>query len=248
MKETRQQILGMPVDAIDMDRAMVAIDRSLAAGIRRRTVLAMNPEKVFALEKDPQLRTVFDEAYLVLPDGIGVVAGLRFLHGIPVGRVPGADLMQQLCGLAALRGYRVFLYGAEEAVNRGAAEELMRRNPGLQIVGRQNGYLPEDRMGELVAMINEVRPDLLFVAMGSPLQELWMQRWLSQLDVGICQGIGGTLDTIVGKVKRAPVLFQKAGLEWFYRLAAQPSRAKRQARLPLFAARVLVQKLRKGES
>jgi N-acetylglucosaminyldiphosphoundecaprenol N-acetyl-beta-D-mannosaminyltransferase len=247
MRETRRQILGMPVDAIDMDRAMVLVDRSLADGGRRLTVLAMNPEKVFALEKDPVLRKVFHEAYLVLPDGIGVVAALRFLHGTPVGRVPGADLMQRLCGLAALRGYRVFLFGASEEVNAGAAAELIRRNPGLLVVGRQNGYLPDNEMEAFAARINEAQPDLLFVALGSPRQELWMQRWLPELDVGICQGIGGTLDTIVGTVKRAPLLFQKTGLEWFYRLASQPSRAKRQIRLPIFALRVVAARFKKGE-
>ncbi len=247
MEGTRRQLLGMPVDAIDMDLAMVLIDQSLAAGSKRRTVLAMNPEKVFALENDPQLRTVFQDAFLVLPDGIGVVAGLRLLHRLPVGRVPGADLMQRLCALAALRGYGIFLYGATEEVNAGAADELVRRNPGLRVVGRQNGYLPEDEMDGLIERLNDVRPDLLFVALGSPRQEEWMSRWLPQLDVGICQGIGGTLDTIVGTVKRAPLVFQKTGLEWFYRLASQPGRAKRQAKLPLFAARVVLERLKRGK-
>ncbi len=246
MDRRRRAVLGMPVDAVDMAGAVAAIDEELQGGGRRRTVLAMNPEKVFALENNPDLQEVFEGAFLVVPDGIGIVLALRVLHSVSVGRVPGADLMQELCNLAARRGYRVFLYGATEEVNAESAHRLAEQYPGLDVVGRQNGFLPDERMGELIDRLNVLRPDILFVALGSPRQERWMQQHLSELDVGICQGIGGTLDTIVGTVKRAPEVFQKAGLEWFYRLVKQPSRILRQRLLPVFAARVLKEKVQRG--
>jgi len=133
----------------------------------------------------------------------------------------------------------VFLYGAKEEVNAGSAVELARRCPGLRIAGRANGYLRLDEMPALLERINASGADILFVALGSPAQERWMAEHLPQLNVKVCQGIGGTLDTIVGAVKRAPLLFQRFGLEWLYRLLCQPSRAWRQRVLPLFAMQVV---------
>lgn len=235
----RCRILGAPVDALDMTSALAFIDRYVAEGERPGVVLAMNPEKVYALRRDPFLKRFFDGAALLLPDGIGVVLALRFLHGRKIDRAPGADLMQALCARSPETGHRIFVYGASEEVNKGAVEELGRRHPGIRIVGRANGYLPEEEMGGLVAQINDSGADILFVALGSPRQEKWMQEHLPQLNIKIAQGIGGTLDTITGRVKRAPKLFQKLGLEWLYRLLAQPSRIVRQKALPRFAWEVL---------
>ena len=124
----RYDILGVPVDAVDMAQALSFIEGQLAecqgAPIY---ILAVNPEKVFAIKKDQFLASFFEKAGLLLPDGIGVVAALRFLYGARVDRVPGADLMQAICGLSAERGYKVFLYGAKEEVNAGSAVELARR-------------------------------------------------------------------------------------------------------------------------
>ena len=94
-------------------------------------------------------------------------------------------------------------------------------------------------MPKLVAEINESQADLLFIALGSPKQELWMTKYLPALNVKICQGVGGTFDVIAGHVKRAPLVFRRIHLEWFYRLMAQPSRILRQKALPLFAFYVL---------
>ena len=160
-------------------------------------------------------------------------------------RVPGSELMPKLCELAARKGYGVFLFGSKEEVNQESAEKLVQRYPGLRIAGRANGYLKEEEMPKLVGRINASGAKILFVALGSPKQEQWIQKWLPQLDVGICQGIGGTLDTIVGTVKRAPPLFCRFGLEWFYRLITNPKRIRRQMVLPVFAWMVIKEKLLK---
>jgi N-acetylglucosaminyldiphosphoundecaprenol N-acetyl-beta-D-mannosaminyltransferase len=239
----RHTVLGAPVDAVTMGEALAYVEaRASSPACPAEYVLALNPEKVFALEKDPGLLEFFKGAGLLLPDGIGVVLAMRFLYGAKAGRVPGADLMQAACDLAARRGFGIFLYGATEEVNAGAAAELARRYPGLRVAGRANGYLsPEEREG-LVHRINGSGAEILFVALGSPAQERWMRENLPKLEVRVCQGIGGTLDTIVGTVKRAPKIFQRLGLEWFYRLLSQPSRAWRQRVLPVFAIRVLAAK------
>jgi N-acetylglucosaminyldiphosphoundecaprenol N-acetyl-beta-D-mannosaminyltransferase len=116
--------------------------------------------------------------------------------------------------------------------------------PGLKIAGRRNGYVEEGREEDVVALINQCRPDMLFVALGSPRQEQWMSRWLPQLDVRICQGVGGTFDVLSGVARRAPRAVQRLRLEWLFRLLADPRRAKRQAALPRFAAAVLRERLK----
>jgi len=151
--------------------------------------------------------------------------------------------MQAICAAAPARNYRIFIYGASEATNREAVRTLRLRYPGIDIVGSQDGYLPAKEMDGLISRINQARPDILFVALGSPRQEMWIQQYLPRLDVKVVQGIGGTLDTIAGSVRRAPRWMQGAGLEWFYRLLQQPSRAYRQLCLLRFAAEILLVKL-----
>jgi len=240
----RIHVLDAPVDVIDMDAALEFVADSVSARKPGKYVLAMNPEKMFSLRRDRELSKFFDDAALLLPDGVGVVLAARFLHGARIGRVPGADLMQEICRHAAGKGYRIFIYGATEEVSRAAALEMERRYPGIQIVGRSNGYVRADKMEELVDEVNDSEADILFVALGSPRQENWMRQYGPGLKVPVCLGIGGTLDTIVGKVKRAPKLLQRLGLEWMYRLACQPGRIRRQACLPLFAWQVLRERLR----
>lgn len=244
VKINRYRVLNTPVDAVDMEGALAFVDVQVRKGSGPRFVLAVNPEKVYVLRENAFLRKFFEDAGLLIPDGIGMVKALRVLHGARVSRVPGADLMQRICGESVARGYRIFVYGGAEEVNEGAVHELERRYPGIHIVGRANGYLSDEEMPALVERINASGAEVLFVALGSPRQERWLSKYGGQLaNVRVCQGIGGTLDTIVGRVKRAPDAFQKLGLEWLYRLLKQPSRAGRQLRLIHFAMEILRAKL-----
>ena len=240
----RVRVLDIPVDAIDMNTAIKYVDNLIKNNKKRCYILAVNPEKIIALQKDPSLKYMFEDATLLIPDGIGVVLALRLLHGIRISRVPGADLMENICRESAKKGYKIFIYGAKEEVNKVATESIKKKYKGLQIVGRCNGYIPENRMSELIKKINNSGADILFIALGSPKQEKWIQRYLSELDVKICQGIGGTLDTIAGTTKRAPKSFQRMGLEWFYRLIREPKRIRRQIVLPVFASKVIKEKIR----
>jgi N-acetylglucosaminyldiphosphoundecaprenol N-acetyl-beta-D-mannosaminyltransferase len=243
-KPIRTNILGIPVDCITMDGAIDYATCLIEENEKGGYILAINPEKVMVLQKDAALLNAFSSASLLIPDGIGVVMAMRWLHGLQTVRVPGSELMPRLCAMAAGKGYGVFLYGAQEDVNKGSAEKLCHLYPGLKIAGRANGYLKEEDMPELVRRINASGANILFVALGSPKQEQWIQKWCANLDVNIIQGIGGTLDTIVGTVKRAPPIFCKLGLEWFYRLVTNPQRASRQKALPVFAWKVIRQKLK----
>lgn len=248
MEITRYHVLDTPIDGVDMRMALDFVKEAVQTRCAPGFVLAVNPEKVFVLREDAFLRTFFEQAALLIPDGIGMVKALKILHGKKISRVPGADLMQNICQEAPENGYRIFIYGASEEVNRRACEVLAERYPGIQIVGRQNGYAKAEEMDALVEKINQSQANVLFIAMGSPRQEKWMSDYGQRLTtVRVCQGIGGTLDTIAGTVKRAPAFWQRLGLEWFYRLLCQPSRFKRQLRCLKFAWLVVKAKLSKDK-
>ncbi len=237
----RLNVLDTPVDAVDMSKALSFVEDYVRNGNTPGYILAVNPEKVFILRTNPFMREFFGKASLLIPDGIGVVKALRFLYGARVSRVPGADLMQNICAESVEKNYRLFLYGAGDEVNREACEILKQRHPGINIVGRADGYVKD--MKALVENINRSNAQILFVALGSPRQEEWIHEHLHELKtVRLCQGIGGTLDTITGKVARAPIFWQNLGLEWFYRLLKQPSRWKRQLKLLKFILEVILYK------
>lgn len=240
-RTTRVDVLDVPVDDIDMDGALAFAEDHIRHGSGVATILSVNPEKVLALHRDPQLMAFFRSSRLLIPDGIGVVMAMRLLHRLKTKRLVGTDLMHALCRVAPSQGHRIFIYGGREDVNRKSETLLRARYPDIDIVGRANGYLGPSEMAGLISAIEASGPDILFVALGSPRQELWMLEHLPRLNIKICQGIGGSLDTITGDVKRAPMIFQRLGLEWLYRLIKQPSRWRRQVVYPLFAYRVLRQ-------
>lgn len=239
------RILNTPVDAVDMAGALTFIADAVKERNSAGAILAVNPEKVFVIREDAFLRDFFENATLLIPDGIGIVRAMRILYGKRIARCPGADLMQNICREAPERGYRLFLFGSSEEVNAKACEILRERYPGIRIVGRSNGFVKSEEMDGLVRQINESGAEILFVGMGSPRQEKWMSEYASKLTtVKLCQGIGGTLDTIVGTIRRAPRFLQEAGMEWFYRLLCQPSRFRRQLRCFKFAFEVYREKFR----
>jgi N-acetylglucosaminyldiphosphoundecaprenol N-acetyl-beta-D-mannosaminyltransferase len=237
----RIDILGVPVDAVDMDQAVDFLIGHVARGSGCATVFAVNPEKIMRARREAELRTLLGSATLLIPDGIGAVLAARFLGLGRFGRVPGSELMPNLCARASERGYGVFLFGARPEVNDEAAEALQRRFPGLRIAGRQHGYVEDADMPALVKRINASGAEILFVALGSPRQEAWMHANAPRLRVKVAQGVGGTFDVIAGRVQRAPPLFLALNLEWLYRLLREPSRIWRQRVLVTFAGCVLAQ-------
>jgi N-acetylglucosaminyldiphosphoundecaprenol N-acetyl-beta-D-mannosaminyltransferase len=241
----RIEILGVPVDVVTPVSALQRVEVFLASDAVNN-ILAINPEKVIKAQSDPVLLQQFRSTSLLLPDGIGVVLAARLLHLGRPRRVPGVEMMASICELAARKGTRLFLFGARPEVNQKAVAELRRRHPGIQIVGSQHGYVDEEDMASVVGRINASGAEVLFVALGSPRQEQWIERFSPELRVKVCQGVGGSFDVLAGTVRRAPRIFCALSLEWLYRLLAQPMRAGRQRALPVFTGRVLRERFRLG--
>ncbi len=242
--DNRLKILNIWVDPVEMRGALEKVEHFVEKGDRPHSVFAVNPEKNFSVPRDPNLHKVFSEADLLIPDGIGVVMAARILYRVKLSRVPGVEFMEEICRLSAQKGYRVFFYGAKEEVNAKAMETLQNRYPSLKIAGRANGYVSPEDTPKLIEQINASGAQILFLALGSPRQENWFAKYADQLhSVRVCQGIGGTLDTIAGTVKRAPKFWCNLNLEWFYRLVSEPKRIARQRVLPIFAFQVFRRKI-----
>ena len=238
----RIDVLGVGFDGRTVDEA-VSRALEIMRGSEKSYVVTPNPEIVWICRRNKALRDAINGAGMVLPDGIGVVIGARIL-GTPLrcGRVPGIDFAAALFDKMAQSRLTVFLLGSKPGVAVEAGAYLAEKYPGLVVAGVSDGYFTED--GPVIAMINAAKPDLLLVCLGAPKQELWMAENLSRLNAGLCAGLGGSLDVFAGKVKRAPVLFRKLGLEWFYRLLCDPLRIKRMIKLPLFILAVFFKRLR----
>lgn len=232
----KENFLGIQVAPLTYEEILTDIDKRMQAG-EQSTLIAVNPEKIIASQKDAALKELINQATYQIPDGIGVVLASKLRNGAITSRVTGIEMMGRLNEHAATMGYKVFLYGAAEDVVVKAKAALESKYSGLNIVGYENGYYKDDIA--LVKRINESQADILFVALGSPRQELWMYKHMSTLNVKVFQGVGGSFDVLAGKVKRAPEMYQKLGLEWLYRLMKEPQRFKRQLALPKFLVKVI---------
>lgn len=203
-------------------------------------IVAINPEKLMKSRRDPQLRAILNEATVGIPDGIGVVIASKLRKGHVKERITGIDMMESLCEEAAVRHVPVFLYGAKPGVAAAAAANLQQQFPGLLVAGTADGYIEDEE--EVIRTINDSGAKILFVAMGSPAQEQFIIRNRDKLNIAVFQGVGGSFDVFSGNIERAPALFRKFGMEWFYRLLKEPSRWKRQLDLPKFLVAVLTER------
>lgn len=244
----RIRILDALIDDVDMREAVRRVDALARAGCPA-LVVTPNVDHVMKLRRDPAFRAVYDDADLVLADGMPLLWAARFL-GTPLReRVAGSDLFPELCALAARRGYKVFFLGGRPGAALGAAEAMRRRYPALRVVGT---YCPpvgfEHDAHENAKAVNVVREsgaDLVFVGLGAPKQEKWMHAHRLLYRAPVSLGIGVTFEFEAGLVRRAPRWMRSAGLEWLWRLAMEPGRLWRRylvEDLPFFA-HVLAEKL-----
>jgi N-acetylglucosaminyldiphosphoundecaprenol N-acetyl-beta-D-mannosaminyltransferase len=234
-------IFGVPFSKLGMAETVDYLKERIA---QRKTthVMTANPEFVMMGLEQPAFMECLQEAEMVVPDGTGIVWAAS-QKGDPVKeRVPGYDLLHQLMAVGQTSEWKVYLLGAGPDVIAEASDRLKRDYPGIQMVGYRDGYFSKDEEEAIVQSIRETQPDLLFVGLGAPRQDLFLREFREQLQVPVMMGVGGSFDVIAGKVQRAPKAFQKLRLEWFHRLLKQPSRWRRMLALPKFAGKVLFEK------
>ena len=219
----RTDLMGLPVDILSRDETVARAERAMRSGEPCQHV-ALNVAKLVNARRNPELDRDIRDADIVGIDGMGIAWALRIVGESGVVRVTGIDLFEGLMGLCADRGYRPFLLGATPEVLERAETELRRRHPGLVLAGSHHGYFKPIEEAEVCAEIAASGAHCLFVAMPTPHKERFMLRNRARLGVPFAMGVGGTLDVVAGKVRRAPRAMQALGLEWLYRLAQEPRR------------------------
>jgi N-acetylglucosaminyldiphosphoundecaprenol N-acetyl-beta-D-mannosaminyltransferase len=223
MREQRIDLLGAPLDPVTLGDALRLVDEAVAS--RRPTLNAsLNAAKLVRMQTDSELRESIELCDLVTADGVPVVWAARALgHPVP-GRVNGTDLMELLFAHAAERGYSVYLLGSEAGVLSRARAEIERRHPAIRIAGTQHGFFASSEEEAVVQRIAATRPDILFVALGTPQKELFQAQHRDELGVPFTMGVGGSFEVLAGMRKRAPRWAQRTGLEWAFRLVQEPRR------------------------
>ena len=229
-------VLGVAFDDLTMDEAVESA-WTLMGERRAAYVVTPNPEIVMVCRTDPEAKAAVAAAGLTVADGIGIIYGARMLKTPLKQKIPGIDLTSRLMARMAGEGKSVFLLGAKPGVAEQAAQNLAKRYPGLILAGTHDGYFRED--APVIEKVNAASPDLLLVCLGAPKQEKWMHSNAQKLAVGLMIGAGGSLDVFAGTAERAPEGWQKAGLEWLYRLIKEPKRIGRMMKLPKFLLCVL---------
>ncbi|CEG29082.1 WecB/TagA/CpsF family glycosyltransferase [Bacillus sp. B-jedd] len=230
-------VLGIPFANLTFDETIELLDKRIRKEEKTFLVTA-NPEIVMYSLGNPDYKEQLLKADVVVPDGAGIVLASKLL-GTPLKeRVAGFDISIRLLELAEKNGWKIFLLGGRKEANKKAIEYLRRTYPNLIIAGSHHGYFKNDHEN-IVKMIRETAPDIVFAALGFPKQEDWVAKNIGEFSKGLFIGVGGTIDILAGEAKRAPYFWRKLNLEWLYRLIKQPSRWKRMLALPLFVAEVL---------
>ncbi|MBE6631957.1 MAG: WecB/TagA/CpsF family glycosyltransferase [Ruminococcaceae bacterium] len=196
-----------------------------------------NSEIVQLCIEQPEMYEVINSADLIIPDGIGVVMASKIKRTpLKKGKVAGIDLCRELIKEASERKLSVFFLGGRPGVAEAARDALLKEYPNFICSGVTDGYFKKEgeESDKIVEKINSVSPHILLVCLGCPAQEKWMYQNRNRLKVGVMGGFGGSLDVFAGNVKRAPDIFIKLGLEWFYRLLKEPKRIGRMMKLPKF--------------
>lgn len=244
MEIPRENILGIWVSVVNMQRALEAVDEWIET--RTQNYVCVTPaHSIMDCWQNPELRPIFNQSGMTTPDGMSIVWLLRAHGHSQVSRVYGPDLMLSVCNHSVQKGYRHFFYGGAPGVAEQLAKRLQTSIPGLQVVGTYSPpFRPltqdEDRM--VVELINQSQPDILWIGISSPKQDLWMSDHKSKLSAPVLIGVGAAFDFLSGNKKQAPVWIQQSGFEWLYRFINEPRRLwKRYALYPLFVILVTAQ-------
>ena len=224
-------IMGVRIHNVTMQEALDHLEGMLARG-EKGYVVTPNAEIVYLGRKDEAARAVLNGAALSVPDGLGVVRAAS-VYGTPVkDKVAGVELAEKLLPILVEQNKSLYILGAKPGVAERAAKNLTEKYPGLRIAGVHDGYFKED--GEVLPGIQGSGADVCFVCLGAPKQEYWMQKNLAASGCSLMLGVGGSVDIYAGEAQRAPKIFIKLGLEWFYRLLREPRRIGRMMSLPKF--------------
>lgn len=246
----RVNICGIGIDPYSFGEVVELIIQHVLSSAQPEYVVTPNAHHLVMLQEDAAFRKIYRDAFLVVPDGVPLLWAAKFL-GTPLrDRVNGTDLFERLCAISAQKNLSVFLLGGRPGAAEKAKETLQARYQTLNVVGT---YCPPygfesnpEELARISKQIQAASPDILFVGLGAPKQEKWIYDYYQKLGVPVSLGIGVSFELVADLVKRAPIVLQRTGLEWLFRLLVEPRRLWQRYILgnPYFIWLVLRQKLR----
>ena len=216
-------LFGLKLSCMTYRQTLDWLDREILQKSGPRVcVFSANVDQLIRRRHDPIFSEAYQFADLIIPDGMPVVWSARLAGRSIPERVTGIDLMYGMCQRSANNRQSCFLLGSQSEVVSTAVENLRKHFSSLRVCGWHDGYFSDDN--PVVDAINATHPDILFVGMGSPRQELWLQHNFSKLHCRLALPVGGAFEVIAGCRHRAPVLVQKSGMEWAWRMLQEPRR------------------------
>lgn len=239
-------IFGVKIDNINFEEASSNIEAYLE-GNRLRAIYTPNPEIVMKAREDKEYVDLLNRGDMVTADGIGIVYAGKLNKKPLKGRVTGYDMSIKMLEIANEKAYSLYLLGGKDGVTKIASENILKDYPNIKIAGYHHGYFQGPHTGDqetetslnVIEDINSSKPDIIFVGLGFPKQEKWIDINRDKIYGKIAIGNGGVMDILAGNMTRAPEIWQKIGMEWLYRLIKEPSRIKRQVIIPKFLLEVI---------
>jgi len=217
-------IFGLRFHSLSMQQTLEQVEKFIRNYSVPKMIFTPTAELIVRANEDEILRNIYNSSDLLTVDSYVVYYAARLLgHNIPE-PVSAARLMLNLLPIIHKKGYSIYLLGATEEIVNKVVENLKKQYPNINIVGWHNGYFDLENDIEIVDDIRKNKPDILFVAMSSPLKERFISKNLNKMNVPVSIGVGGTFDIIARKCNLAPKWVSKIGLEWFYRLCQEPKR------------------------
>lgn len=225
--ENDVELFGIRMTSLDFEGVCARIEDHIVTR-RPGFIVTPNVNHVCTCERNAQFRAAYRKAFLALPDGMPIIVASRLLGKPLRQKLSGSDMVPALCALAAHRGFSVFFLGGTPGTAEKSAQIMAQKYPGLRVAGV---YCPEygfekdpAQLEQVDAIVRAAAPDICFVALGSPKQELWMEQHYLAAGAMVYMGVGATFDFISGLVRRAPFIVQQMGFEWLWRVAMEPRR------------------------
>lgn len=239
-------IMGVRINNVSMNEVLKIAEEKIEKN-EQYIIYTPNTEFVMMCQKDEEFLNYMNKSDINIPDGVGLIYAAKIKKHPLKEKVAGYDLSVNLLKMANDKGLRLYVVGGKPGVAEAAMKKVHEKYPGIKIVGAQHGYFKGAHLGEcgheeelsVIEDINNNQPHILFVGFGAKKQEQWIEYNKHRLKANVIIGNGGTLDGLAGLVKRAPDIFIKLGLEWFYRLMKEPKRINRQIVLPVFMMKVI---------
>lgn len=212
-------------------------------GFSKIHIISGNPEVLYnGLTDDSLFEGLTRENSAIIPDGIGVVIASKIAKAPVKEKIAGIEVMDEIVSFCSREKKGIYFLGAKQEMLDKCMENLKSKYNDLIISGSHNGYFDAENCEDILEDIIKAKPYVLFVAMGCPRQERFINKYMNKLPAHIYMGLGGSFDVVSGKLKRAPRWMIKLGLEWLYRVAKEPFRIKRLWVIPKFLVKVALTK------